>query len=145
MQFKLTNKKNKRQTHASVLEFIGDEGKAYIPLWMMHNLLLDEGDQISIETVQLPKATYCKLQPQSKEFLGINNQKAVLEHFLRNFGCLTTGDLLGMEYNGNIHELRVMETKPEDAVGIIDCDMNVRTLCRRFILCIVTISKAKIF
>lgn len=127
MQFKLTNKKNKRQTHVSVLEFIGDEGNAYIPLWMMLNLLIDEGDLITIETVQLPRATYCKLQPQSKDFLDITNQKAALENFLRNFGCLTTGDLLNMEYNGKVHGFRVMETKPEDAVGIIDCDMNVRT------------------
>lgn len=113
-------------THVSVLEFIGDEGRSYIPLWMMRNLLLDEGDRVTIETVQLPKATYCKLQPQSKDFLDISDQKAALENFLRNFGCLTTGDLLVMEYNDKLYELRVMETKPGNAVGIIDCDMNVR-------------------
>ena len=35
-----------RQTHAGVLEFIAEEGKVYLPGWMMRNLLLNEGDRI---------------------------------------------------------------------------------------------------
>lgn len=35
-----------------------------------------------------------------------------------------------MEFVGffQIYELRVMETKPDKAVSIIECDMNVRSL-----------------
>lgn len=80
---------------------------------------------------------------------------------MRNFACLTTGDVIAINYNEKvnqfiqivlifeyvfvffsfygtpltefvavclfqIYELRVMETKPDKAVSIIECDMNVR-------------------
>jgi len=125
MLFKLTNNKKSRITHAGVLEFVADEGKIYIPYWMMHNLLLEEGDIVQIESVSLPVATFSKFQPQSPDFLEITNQKAVLENALRNFACLTTGDLIAIKYNSKIYELCVLETKPGNAVSIIECDMNV--------------------
>lgn len=77
-----------------------------------------------------------------------------LENALRNFACLTTGDVIAINYNEKvehfvqtrlickwvfwvtrsevvvffqIYELRVMETKPDKAVSIIECDMNVRS------------------
>lgn len=127
--FKITNKKHDRQTHAGVLEFIADEGKIYIPFWMMRNLLLEEGDLVTIDNVSLPVATFSKFQPQSVDFLDITNPKAVLENCLRNFACLTTGDLVAINYNNKIFELCVLETKPGRAVTIIECDMNVS---RRF-------------
>lgn len=97
---------------------------------MMHNLLLEEGDIVQIESVSLPVATFSKFKPQSPDFLEITNQKAVLENALRNFACLTTGDLVAIKYNSKIYELCVLETKPGNAVSIIECDMNV-SLCRR--------------
>lgn len=125
MLFKITNRKLERQTHAGVLEFIADEGKIYIPYWMMKNLLLEEGDLVTIENVSLPVASFSKFQPQSVEFLDITNPKAVLENCLRNFACLTTGDVIAISYNNKIYELLVLETKPGRAVTIIECDMNV--------------------
>lgn len=125
MLFKLTNNKINRSTHAGVLEFVADEGKIYIPYWMMHNLLLEEGDIVQIESVSIPVATYSKFQPQNVEFLDITNPKAVLENCLRNFACLTTGDLIAIKYNNTSFELSVLETKPGPAVTIIECDMNV--------------------
>jgi ubiquitin fusion degradation protein 1 len=125
MLFKITNKNGDRTTHTGVLEFIADEGKVYIPFWMMRNLLLQEGDLVTIENVSLPVATFSKFQPQSVDFLDITNPKAVLENCLRNFACLTTGDLVAINYNNKIYELCVLETKPGRAVTIIECDMNV--------------------
>lgn len=95
-------------------------------LQMMHNLVLEEGDIVQIESVALPVATFSKFQPQSPDFLDISNPKAVLENALRNFACLTTGDLIAIKYNSKIYELCVLETKPGNAVTIIECDMNVR-------------------
>ena len=37
------NRKQERISHTGVLEFIADEGKVYLPGWMMRNLLLGEG------------------------------------------------------------------------------------------------------
>lgn len=125
MLFKLTNRKANRVTHSGVLEFIADEGKVYLPYWMMRNLVLDEGNIVQVECVTLPVATFSRFQPQSTDFLDITNPKAVLENSLRNFACLTTGDIIAITYNKRVYELRVLETKPGDAVTIIECDMNV--------------------
>ncbi|EDW70879.1 ubiquitin fusion degradation protein 1 homolog [Drosophila novamexicana] len=125
MLFKLTNKKKSRSSHAGVLEFVADEGKCYLPYWMMDNLLLEEGDILSIESVSLQVATFSKFQPHSTDFLDITNPKAVLENALRNFACLTKGDVIAIKYNKKVYELCVLETKPGNAVSIIECDMNV--------------------
>ncbi|ALC44132.1 Ufd1-like [Drosophila busckii] len=125
MLFKLVNKKKSRTSHAGVLEFVADEGKCYLPYWMMDNLLLEEGDILIIESVSLPVATFSKFQPHSTDFLDITNPKAVLENALRNFACLTKGDVIAIKYNKKVYELCVLETKPGNAVSIIECDMNV--------------------
>ncbi|KAL7287131.1 hypothetical protein TKK_0018748 [Trichogramma kaykai] len=125
MLFKLTNKKTDRMTHSGVLEFVADEGKVYLPYWMMHNLLLQEGDLLNIECVSLPVATYACFQPQSEDFLDITNPKAVLENGLRSFACLTAGDMIAIKYNSKIYEMCVLKTEPGSAVTIIECDMNV--------------------
>ncbi|CAB3245748.1 unnamed protein product [Arctia plantaginis] len=125
MIFKLTNKKTKRITHCGVLEFVADEGRVYLPHWMMANLVLEEGTLLQVESVSLPVATFSKFQPLSEDFLDITNPKAVLENCLRNFSCLTTGDVIAIKYNSKVYELCVLETKPGNAVIIIECDMNV--------------------
>ncbi|XP_019759118.1 ubiquitin fusion degradation protein 1 homolog isoform X2 [Dendroctonus ponderosae] len=125
MLFKLTNKKSKRETHSGVLEFVADEGKIYLPLWMMHNMNLDEGDLVQIESVSLPVGTFSRFQPLSSDFLDITNPTAVLENCLRSFACLTKGDIIAVQYNQKVYELLVLETKPGDAISIIECDMNV--------------------
>lgn len=80
---------------------------------------------IEVESVTLPVARFSKFQPLSSEFLDITNPKAVLENSLRNFACLSKNDIIAIKYNGNVYELRVLETEPDDAVTIIECDMNV--------------------
>jgi len=127
MLFKLTNPKNNRLTHCGVLEFLpNDELHCYLPHWMMHHLLLDEGDEIYIESIHSsPSATFVRFQPQSKHFLDITNPKAVLEKVLRNFSCLTKGDLISINYLNRNYELSVLELKPSDVVSIIECDMEV--------------------
>ncbi|XP_076254752.1 ubiquitin fusion-degradation 1-like isoform X2 [Rhynchophorus ferrugineus] len=125
MLFKLANKKTGRVTHCGVLEFVADEGKVYLPLWMMHNMTLEEGDLVQMENVSLPVGTFSKFQPLSPDFLDITNPKAVLENCLRSFACLTTGDVIAVKYNQKVYELCVLETKPGNAISIIECDMNV--------------------
>ncbi|XP_064620671.1 ubiquitin recognition factor in ER-associated degradation protein 1-like [Lineus longissimus] len=126
MLFKLVNKKTNRETHCGVLEFVADEGRIYIPYWMTCNLLLDEeGGLVQLESVSLPIATFAKFQPQNVDFLEITNPKAVLENALRNFACLTTGDMIAIKYNDKAYELCVLEAKPGKAVSIIECDLNV--------------------
>lgn len=43
---------------------------------MMHNLVLEEGSPLQIESVSLPVATFSRFQPFSVDFLDITNPKA---------------------------------------------------------------------
>jgi len=126
MLFKLKNKTKDRITHCGVLEFLpNDNTTCYLPSWMMSHLLLQEGEEISVESVSLKTAKFVRFQPQSKDFLDISNPKAVLETALRNFSCLSKGDMIALNYLNRNYELLVLELKPDDAVSIIECDMEV--------------------
>uniref|UniRef100_A0A0N5A3L4 Ubiquitin fusion degradation protein 1 homolog n=1 Tax=Parastrongyloides trichosuri TaxID=131310 RepID=A0A0N5A3L4_PARTI len=127
MMFKLSNVKSDVQkvTHCGVLEFSAEEGKVYLPIWMMRQLLLNDGDHVSIEYVQLPKASYAKLKPQSVDFLDITDPRAVLETELAKYCCFTINDLITFRYNDTDYSVKVIELKPANAVSVIECDLNV--------------------
>lgn len=125
MLFRLTSDTESRTTHCGVLEFTAEEGTCYIPFWMMQNLLLEEGSVITVANVSLPKASFVKLQPQSVDFLEISNPRAVLEHALRNFSCVTKGDVIQIPYNNKNYHFALKEVQPQDAACIIETDCNV--------------------
>lgn len=114
-----------RSTHCGVLEFTAEEGCVYIPFWMMQNLLIEEGSLLTVKNVSLPKATFVKLQPQSVDFLEISNPRAVLEHALRNFSCVTVGDVIQIPYNNKNYHFELKDVQPERAACIIETDCNV--------------------
>ncbi|KAI1411727.1 UFD1-domain-containing protein [Hypoxylon sp. FL1857] len=128
LMLELVNGEKERQTHAGVLEFVAEEGRAYIPQWMMQTLQLDVGDMIQIKSTSLPLAKLVKLQPQSTNFLDISDPKAVLEKAFRNFATLTKGDVFNFEYNDEVYEVAVLEVKPEAekfGVCMIETDVSV--------------------
>jgi len=91
----------------------------------MQNLLIEEGSVITVTNVSLPKATFVKLQPQHVDFLEITNPRAVLEHALRNYSCVTKGDVICLPYNSKNYHFELKEVKPQDAACIIETDCNV--------------------
>ncbi|KAF5727184.1 ubiquitin fusion degradation protein 1 isoform X2 [Tripterygium wilfordii] len=125
MLFELRNEATDRFSHCGVLEFIAEEGMIYMPYWMMENLLLQEGDIVRVKNVTLPKGKYVKLQPHTKDFLDISNPKAILETTLRNYSCLTTGDSIMVAYNNKKYYIDIIETKPSNAISIIETDCEV--------------------
>ncbi|KAL8806891.1 MAG: hypothetical protein Q9182_001020 [Xanthomendoza sp. 2 TL-2023] len=129
MMFELVNGAAEKITHAGVLEFIAEEGKIYLPYWMMQTLSLDPGDLLQILSTDLPSGSFIKLQAQSTDFLDISDPKAVLENAFRNFSCLTKGDLFTFAYNDQIYEMSVLETKPATAKGgavsVLETDLEV--------------------
>ncbi|KAK4747768.1 hypothetical protein SAY87_014354 [Trapa incisa] len=125
MLFELRNKETERVSHCGVLEFIAEEGMIYMPYWMMENLLLQEGDFVQVKNVTIPKGTYVKLQPHTKDFLDISNPKAILETTLRSYSCLTTGDSIMVAYNNKKYYIDIVETKPANAISIIETDCEV--------------------
>lgn len=149
MLFELINGAKERVTHAGVLEFIAEEGKIYLPNWVsmvekysivagsevltvalqiMQTLLLEPGDLLQIKSTDLPSGTFIKLQPQSTAFLDISDPKAVLENVMRNFSCLTKGDIFSFAYNDEIYEMAVLEVKPQTknkAISVLETDLEV--------------------
>ncbi|KAI2512624.1 Ubiquitin fusion degradation protein UFD1 [Fragilaria crotonensis] len=125
MLFQLSSETKGTMTHSGVLEFTAEEGSCYIPFWMMQNLLIEEGTVITVTNISLPKATFVKLQPQHEDFLEISNPRAVLEHALRNFSCVTKGDVIQLPYNGKYYHFLLKEVLPQDAACIIETDCNV--------------------
>lgn len=93
---------------------------------MMYTLHIKEGENVQIESVSsLPVATLAKFKAQCADFLTITDYKAVLEEALRNFVCLTVGDLITVAYGSVIYKVRAIETKPESAVSLIGSNMDV--------------------
>ncbi|TPX69750.1 hypothetical protein SpCBS45565_g02167 [Spizellomyces sp. 'palustris'] len=126
MLFQLTNPAHERVTHSGVLEFTAEEGRVYVPQWMMQTLLLEEGQFVQIKNVELPLGTFVKIQPQSVDFLDITDPKAVLEQALRNFSTLTEGDIITFKYNDKLFDILVMETKPAGkGISIVETDLEV--------------------
>ncbi|KAF9944960.1 ubiquitin fusion degradation protein, partial [Modicella reniformis] len=115
-----------KSTHAGVLEFIAEEGRVYLPYWMMKTLLIAEGDLVIVKSTGLPLGSFVKIQPQSVDFLDISDPKAVLENALRNFSTLTVGDHIEISYNDKIYGILVMEIKPPGVgVSIVETDLEV--------------------
>ncbi|KAK8129677.1 ubiquitin fusion degradation protein [Apiospora kogelbergensis] len=128
LTLELVNGALEKHTHAGVLEFTAEEGRAYIPQWMMQTLGLDVGDMIQVKTTSLSPAKLVKLQPQSTNFLDISDPKAVLEKAFRSFATLTLGDVFNFEYNDEIYDMAVMEVKPTSekmGVSMIETDVEV--------------------
>lgn len=129
MLFELLNGRvSDKVTHASVLEFTAEEGKIYMPHWLMRTLSLEPGDLVQIKSTDLPAGQFIKLQPQSPAFLDISDPKAVLENAFRNFACLTIGDVFSFEYNDAVYEIEVLEVKPDTskhAIYTMETDLSV--------------------
>ncbi|KAF9586187.1 ubiquitin fusion degradation protein [Lunasporangiospora selenospora] len=124
MLFELS--RGSQSTHAGVLEFIAEEGRVYIPHWMMKTLSLSEGDLLTVTSTSLPLGIFVKIQPQSVDFLDISDPKAVLENAFRNFSTLTQGDNIEISYNDKIYGILVMEIKPPGVgVSIVETDLEV--------------------
>ncbi|TPX50530.1 hypothetical protein SeLEV6574_g00830 [Synchytrium endobioticum] len=127
MLFELFSDVNaEKHTHAGVLEFISEEGRVYLPHWMMATLNLQEGDLINVKNVSLPLGSFVKIQPQSVAFLDITDPKAVLENAFRNFSALTEGDVIQFRYNQKSYDIAVMEAKPSGkGISIVETDLEV--------------------
>ncbi|KAG8526180.1 uncharacterized protein KY384_000173 [Bacidia gigantensis] len=129
MEFEVINGAADTLTHAGVLEFIAEEGKIYLPYWMMQTLALSIGDLVQIKSTELPPGNFIKLEPQSPNFLEISDPKAVLENAFRNFACMTTGDIFTFHYNDTDFAIKVLETQPstavKSAISVIETDVKV--------------------
>ncbi|KAJ2379530.1 ubiquitin fusion degradation protein, partial [Coemansia sp. RSA 2603] len=116
----------RKRTHCGVLEFTAEEGRVYLPQWMMTTLGISPGTVIEVINVALLKGSMVKLQPQSTDFLDISDHRAVLENALREFSALTVGDIIAFNYNEREYKVAVIETQPSPtAISIWETDLTV--------------------
>lgn len=113
-----------------MLEFSSEDPTiAYMPRWVMNNLLLDDGMQVNFKlvtlpTVQTPRVRLCTHQPDadtrptpphSWQVTSITFQpydyalveamttpKQIMEHALRGFTTITMGDDIVITYLGTL-------------------------------------------
>ena len=64
-----------------------------------------------VESASLPVGDFAKFQPHSKDFVDLTNPKAVLESKLRNFACLSTGDVIAIVYNNKVIQISLQYLK----------------------------------
>ncbi|KAJ1800000.1 ubiquitin fusion degradation protein, partial [Coemansia sp. RSA 2599] len=115
-----------KHTHCGVLEFTAEEGRVYLPQWMMDSLGISPGAVVEVINVELLHGTMTKLQPQSIDFLDISDHRAVLENALRKFSALTVGDIIAFRYNERDYRIAVVETQPSStAINIVETDLSV--------------------
>lgn len=127
MLFELTNDAAGITTHSGVLEFVAEEGRVYIPQWMMQTLQLQPGSLIKIASCDLPNGLFVKLEPQLVDFLDISDPKAVLENALRKFSTLTVNDIVEIDYNDTKYGIKILEVKPESAnhgICVVETDLE---------------------
>lgn len=127
MLFELENETESIKTHSGVLEFVAEEGRAYLPHWMMTTLQVSPGLLLKIGNCDLPLGSFVKIEPQSVDFLDISDPKAVLENVLRKFSTLTVDDIIEINYNDAIYGIRVLEAKPESSskgICVVETDLQ---------------------
>ena len=128
MLFELINGAKAKRTHSGVLEFIAEEGRCYLPYWLMQVLELEPGDLLQVKSTDLLPGSFIKLQPQSPSFLDISDPKAVLETAFRQFSCLTVADIFTFAYNDEVYSIKVLSVKPESstaAISVQETDLSV--------------------
>jgi len=116
MTFMIQNPAISMKTYCGVLEFSAEEGVCHIPIWMMENLCLNDGDDIVIRNIGLNKGTFIEVRPHKTAFIKLNNgdPKAILEEELTNYATLNKGETINIQYAGVDYKIDVLQCKPND-------------------------------
>eukprot|EP00466_Bigelowiella_natans_P017595 jgi/Bigna1/145871/aug1.105_g20579 len=107
--------KNRKINKCCLLMLLLLAGGSYGAYQMMNELCLNNGEIVEIKNATLKKGTYVKFQPH----------KTKLEKALRAYSCLTKGGTITIKHGQQQFYLDIVETKPGNAITIIDTDVNV--------------------
>lgn len=109
------------------ISFDGNRGEVVVPVWMFKQLMVNDSDFVIVNALTSTMAVgqSVTVQPQDSSFFDISNSRPVLEYSLRNFDCLTEGDMLQIYYIDQIYDVLVVSTQPARQILIVNCDLNV--------------------
>lgn len=125
MMFMVSNPQMGKKSYCGVLEFSAEEGVCHLPIWMMNNLLVQEGSEIILRNVNLKKGSFIVIQPHETAFIDLSNPKAILEQELTNYTTLHKGDTININYGGRDYAIDIVETKPQDQICVVDTNIEV--------------------
>jgi len=123
--------RSENETYCGVLDFTAEEGCCFVPKWMMFKLglkLESDTNHLLIEKVDLERGNYVKLEPLTRDFFDNVDLKTLLEHHLKTFVALCEDDVLDVEYQGIVYNIRVNSIKPENkhrAICVNEADISV--------------------
>ncbi|CCK70720.1 uncharacterized protein KNAG_0F00510 [Huiozyma naganishii CBS 8797] len=126
MLFEFVAQESERVTYGGVLEFVAEEGRVYLPQWMMETLEVQPGSVLRVRSAEVPLGKFVKLEPQSVDFLDISDPKAVLENALRTFSTLTVGDIVEISYNEAVYRIKILEVEPDStshSICVVETDL----------------------
>lgn len=124
--FFLKLSKNNKFIYSTVITF-SDDNKVYLPNTIIKYLELSNTDTIHIELqTSLPKITFCKIQPQSVDFLEISNSKFVLEESFKNYSSIFVNQIIKIYENTKEYLVKIIELNDNHPYGdIIDVDLSI--------------------
>ncbi len=61
MTFMISNPEMGMKSYCGVLEFSAEENMCHIPYWMMNNLMVQEGSEVIIRSMNLRKGKFVKI------------------------------------------------------------------------------------
>ena len=73
----------------------------------------------------MSKGNFLKIQPHETAFIELSNPKAILENELTNYSCLMEGESINIHYNGKDYAIKIVQTKPENVISIVEADVNL--------------------
>jgi hypothetical protein len=131
-QFVIKNATETQMICCRVEEFCsGNDMHIYMPAWIMHNLYLNDMDEIKLCLLdpEIPPAKKIIVQPHDSIFLTLDNHKSVLENSLKNFSSLTAGTSISVHHDGEEYPLSIVAVEPtHQFVSLIDTDVEVEFL-----------------
>ena len=92
---------------------------------MFERLQLEEGQKVILRDKTLKNGTYIKVKPHEADFINIPEHEIILEENLRNFFCVTEGDIISIKYEDKIYKFDILKCKPNKAIKIINCDLKL--------------------
>lgn len=124
-----------RMTHGQqsvccgVREFSQSEGIAMVPRWMLEALEIEEGEEVSLEQVELPKGTFAQLHAEDSQHSmssKVGDIRSLLESFMRSqLTALSVGQTIRVPAVSGVLSFRVTELEPQEQVDIVDTDLSV--------------------
>lgn len=120
------------------LDFRAPSNYVFLPGWMIRFLQIRP---LTIVDVALrknsPIASAVTFFPHSKEFLRLENHKALLEKELRYYSALTKGSIIPVDFNGRRYYFGVVDLRNSnqrekvDMAQIQDCDLEAEFVFKR--------------